>query len=1062
MSELNFNDYFKGSSSDTLDFNNYFTSTSEPLSPQKPNSVADSALEVAELISKPGQEAFSLGVAIDNLPQLIGKAGGTLSTGIQETVTSSIDNLNVLRKTLFPSFKLPTETDVTNEDKERVLSRLKPKITNFDGYFNNETPTTNSYLKEVWSKKAEQMTKLTENWQFSRPVIVALDEYYDAIGQRETWEKVKDYQNKAVDESGVMKIFNSLGNAIHNSAEFIEKTTGIPSEASSAAAELLLLKARVPEAITTRLGPSDKAVAKSTIEKKEAMVGPKGEKYDVSEMRNDYNKKRFSFVSGIEKATPYSKELLPSEQLVNDIIAESKRDTLNEGLKKVSNEKELIELTEMTVKNASKIDEVHAIKIIRSLRNELGVPLEGNKGLESLFKIRNYIEGKPNVKLSKKELNAVNNTLKPLLKQHKELVKRMQKENLLERNIKIPRGFNFMPRMRERPLKSIKEMLTGDRAKIQDPYAREVRSGASGAREYFVAVDKQGNRIPFGYIENGSGIATWTKNKNKEGRSAFIKNDELSQYQKVDKTDGSGQQLGPYKVEEARAWEIEDASGYIKHVDPIASLVLRINEMKQDLRLIDYNKSIMESPFMKDQVFEPTTRSTIPSQDYKLIAEDLGRLNKPLREQYMKTRTAEVLEDAFRTRKESWFTTVSNGMVKNMMLNSLPHMHNELIHWYLSRGMMRTFDPRSIARFRQDMVEAANDVLNKTQFYQDLLKEGSAMLGTNISNTLYMDKILRTTTKSIFPPKELSGYAKLTGRKLAEVYSAISDYSNVSMWQVRDMLAVQLVREKMRRDNIDMKEAIFRVEQHMPTYRLPPRVGEKFFRVLALGNKELGGAMARSLSKTLQNPNIVIFARYKHGMIKSAMNTVKDLYASKDIRGSRTAQKQIADGMDSALAMASAMYVIYPMMDYIFSEIFGNDSATMRRAGFLHVLQTLGYVNEGTKDMRALTANLLTVNPALMLLGEIVTNQTFYNGQPVYYTDDSIGQIAKDIGSKLVSTVPQVSAIASSGDVDGKWFARQIDVKIDSYEAQVKKQRRKEARLKAKIRRDEERAAGYD
>jgi hypothetical protein len=281
------------------------------------------------------------------------------------------------------------------------------------------------------------------------------------------------------------------------------------------------------------------------------------------------------------------------------------------------------------------------------------------------------------------------------------------------------------------------------------------------------------------------------------------------------------------------------------------------------------------------------------------------------------------------------------------------------------------------------------------------------------------------------------------------------------MWQVRDILFVQLIKEKMRKDNIDMKEAVFRVEQHMPTYRLPTRIGEKPLRLLGklIGNAELGSNMARSLSKTLQNPNLVIFARYKHGMIKSAMNTVKDMYGSKDIRGSRTAQKQIMDGMDSALAMASALYVIYPMMDYIFSNIFGDDSAVMRRAGFLHILQTLGYVTDGTKDMKALQQNLLTVNPALMLMGELALNQTYYNGQPVYYTDDPASQIAVDIGKKLVSTVPQVSAIATSGDVDGKWFARQIDVKLKGYEGQVKEERRRQLKEKARLRREAERAA---
>jgi len=1052
---------------------------SPSLSVSPTNTVAESAKMFAEDML---QEGFAIGVAADELVKLIFTAGGTLSDGILGTVRQAAEKNQLVRKQLFSILpdRLSGLNPITDNDKARIkeltTSTLKGTF-DVEGALNagytrqevdafikakSETPT-----KKLWREKAKKWKGWMEGATFSNLPIKALDEYYEAIGQRDSWEQFKNYQNNAVEDTTVMKGFALLGEKLQASSEAIEGLTGIPSEATLAASELLLLKARVPKVLSERAtGLSDKAIAKETIRKKEEMVGPLGEKYDVTKERNDFNNKRFGFISGIEKAPLVTKEISDPTQLVNDYIFEKKRDTLNQTLKKIENEKELIEATEMTVKNASKIDETHSIRILRSVRNDLGIPLQGSKGIESLYKIRDYYEWHPKIgyarpKLTPKEMKIYKNTFQPLGKLHKQFAKKMQKYGLLERPVKFEKGFNFLSRMRERPKKSIKEMLTGDRARIQDPYAREVRSGASGAREYFVAVDKNGNRTPFGYTDNGATISTWTPFKNKEGRAAFELNKELSDLQKVAKTDGSGQKLGQYTIKEATAKELENASGYIKHVDPLASELIRLNEMAQDLRLYEYNNSIMESPFIKQEVFQPKTKTAIASDDFKVIAEDIGRINEPLRQHKFKVKTAEILEDAFRTRKDSYFTIVSNAMVKNMMLNSLPHMHNELIHWYLSRGMMRTFDPRSIASFRKEMIEATQDVLGRSDFYKALLKENSSMMGTNISNTLYMDKILRDTTKSVFPPKDLKGYASLTGRSLAEVYSNISDFSNLAMWQVRDILFVQLIKEKMRKDNIDMKEAVFRVEQHMPTYRLPTRIGEKPLRLLGklIGNAELGSSMARSLSKTLQNPNIVIFARYKHGMIKSAMNTVKDMYGSKDIRGSRTAQKQIMDGMDSALAMASAMYVIYPMMDYIFSNIFGDNSAVMRRAGFLHILQTLGYVTDGTKDMKALQQNLLTVNPAAMLLGEIALNQTYYNGQPVYYTDDPASQIAVDIGKKLVSTIPQVSAIATSGDVDGKWFARQIDVKLKGYEGQVKEERRRQLKEKARLRREAERAA---
>lgn len=1056
--------------------------TAQVADPLNFNTVAQSALEVGEDTMFEGVAA---GKMVDEFVQFVLRAGGTLTDGLRQTVQNAAEKNELTKKALW-SFLPTNDYQFTEEDAKRFQELTVGDLPEFDregalnAGFTDEQITKfletkrRTKVQDIWRDTAKDWKEYTKGATFSNLPIKALDTYYEAIGQRDGWENFKDYINKGVDDTTIAKMFTKLGQGLEQSADVIESYTGIPKEATLAASELALLKVRVPKVITERLGPSDRAVAKETIKKKEEMVGPLGEKYDVTANKNDYLQRRYSFVFGIEKPQLFTKELLPSNKLVSDWINESNRDTLNTTLKNIKNEKELIEATEMTVKNASKIDQTHIIKIMRAVRNELGLPLKGKEGIQSLYNIRDYFEwhkelNYPRPKLTKNEMKIYNEVFKPLGKQHQQLAKKMNKYKLLEKDVIFEKGKNFMSRMRIRPEKSIREMLTGDRARIQDPYAREARSGASGSREFYVAVDKNGKRTPFGYILKDNetipqGISTWGP-KGKNGKAKFDINQELTDLQKIYQTHGSGEKLGPYIIKEATAKEIENASGYIQHVDPLASQLIRINEMKQDIRLHEYNTSVMESPFMKDQTFFPTEKQRIPTQEYTTIKEDIGNINKPLRQYSIKERTAEVLEDAFRTRKESWLTILSNGMVKNMMLNSLPHMHNELIHWYLSRGMMRTFNPKSLVNFRQEMVEAASDVLGRSDFYEALLKENSSMMGTNISNTLYMDKVLNESTKAIFPPKDLKGYAKLTGRSLAEVYSAISDHSNLAMWQVRDILFVQLVKEKMRKDNIDMKEAVFRVEQHMPTYRLPTRVGETPLRALGylIGKPELGSSMARGLSKVLQNPNVVIFARYKHGMIKSAMNSIKDMYGAKDIRGSRSLKKQVTDGMDSALAMASAMYVIYPMMDYIFKEIFNDNSAVMRRAGFLHVLQTLGYVTDGTKDMKALMQNLLTVNPALMLAGEIAFNKTFYNDQPVYYADDPVGQIGLDIGKKVFSTIPQVSAIATSGDVDGKWFARQIDVKLKGFEGQLKEDRRRLFKEKERLRRETERALGvYD
>lgn len=97
---------------------------------------------------------------------------------------------------------------------------------------------------------------------------------------------------------------------------------------------------------------------------------------------------------------------------------------------------------------------------------------------------------------------------------------------------------------------------------------------------------------------------------------------------------------------------------------------------------------------------------------------------------------------------------------------------------------------------------------------------------------------------------------------------------------------------------------------------------------------------------------------------------------------------------------------------------------------------------------------LLTINPAFLLMYELMMNETIYNGQEIYNINDLSGsgklkQFGKDVGTKLLQTIPQVSTVINSTDdydefdID-KAIGRQFDAKI-----KTKKQSYKEAQRKA-------------
>ena len=362
-------------------------------------------------------------------------------------------------------------------------------------------------------------------------------------------------------------------------------------------------------------------------------------------------------------------------------------------------------------------------------------------------------------------------------------------------------------------------------------------------------------------------------------------------------------------------------------------------------------------------------------------------------------------------------------------------------------------------------------VMDRTPEYQQLIREGASSMSVNVRNTNAWTKVMQQGTET-FWRKQDKGW-KIPGKaalhKVSKGYANISNYAQYSMWSMRDVLYMHLLKQKMDKQGIPMIQAAKQVELHMPSYRLPETVGSESM---------LGYRITRHISQALQNPDWVIFARYKHGMVSSGINTAKDISSlldpvltrtgkygnkAKDILGyqdialGRNKKQQALDGLDSGFALGTAMYMIYPMMDALYDVLFDGDEVKMRRAGILHVLETMGKVKSQETGYQSLKQVLLTINPALMLVYEMMMNETTYNGLPIYDVNDlpggtgNIEDLASDIGTKLLQTVPQVSTLIHAKDdyeefdLD-KALGRQFDAKI-----KTEKQTRSAAKRKSRL-----------
>ena len=569
--------------------------------------------------------------------------------------------------------------------------------------------------------------------------------------------------------------------------------------------------------------------------------------------------------------------------------------------------------------------------------------------------------------------------------------------------------------------------------------------------------------------------------KNKKGETVRIPDSVLSLARNKRNSMVPGQSLSTRSqratIKNATRREVEstvrnkDGSAQAQIKDPFLVELLKTGEIAQSLRDLGIDRSLTESPYMKERSkLDPSLPDPI-----NVPKDFIGRPKRGQKEQSIETTrpgvdftkegfpeleglrtdkiTAEILEDVFRRREPNIVNQVSNAMIRNMLLNPLPHIHNEVIHLVGTAGLTTFVTSKGRKELAQAMRDAWDDVVNVSPLYVQARVEGAPIMSTNVITEAYFKPLLKQaqdkTGFDINSPliKEI---AKRTGTKAADIYGSIGDnLSRKGMWMSRDIMYMALVRLKMKKHpELGLPGAIKLVDAHMPTYRMPPRVGEKI----------IGAKMSRMLSKhILSQPTIAIFARYKHGFVKSGLNTLRDIGAGADpilrnlgkpgenianfidaegVRMGRTPEAQFREGLESGAALAIMSTLIYPMIDMMLTETLGDSSeAHIRRGGILHLVDTIQGVATGKKDNYALFSNLFTLNPVLQVAAELGMNQTFYNGRNIYDVRDPFGQTVVNLLDNMATRVPMISMVNNAQDDmeefdPVKYLFRNVDVSV--------------------------------
>ena len=343
---------------------------------------------------------------------------------------------------------------------------------------------------------------------------------------------------------------------------------------------------------------------------------------------------------------------------------------------------------------------------------------------------------------------------------------------------------------------------------------------------------------------------------------------------------------------------------------------------------------------------------------------------------------AETLEDYAGNRLNNGavktLELVQNGILKAMFLWPLPHMNNEGLHWIPSRGLEGWFSPKGLKELKENSGPAIDSVLKQDALQREITQAGGQLMYPQVFNDYYWKNRVDATLKAVKTQPTFIQMAKDLSMTPVKLVSKMSEYSNKTMWAVRDMMVTELyMAEKQKNPERSPAELMEELERHMPSYRIPNRV---------MGS--------RSVAWIMKQPLISVFSYYHYGMAKSFGEFGKSLAAP--LKGEpinwRTSKQEFVNGASKAVMLGAMYAIIYPAMDKTM-EMASGVPGKFRRAGGLALLGEVGEVATGKEPPQNLINALITTNPSLQVAIELKNNRDLFTGREI---NDHLGTYALD------------------------------------------------------------------
>lgn len=483
-----------------------------------------------------------------------------------------------------------------------------------------------------------------------------------------------------------------------------------------------------------------------------------------------------------------------------------------------------------------------------------------------------------------------------------------------------------------------------------------------------------------------------------------------------------------YTIKEATTKEIEQHTNLTYHKNALVNTVVSYLKAKNIERANDFLEAYKESPGFKD-IASKQDGPNVPSNWQPVDLQNFrGYVFEP--------HTANVL-DKFAGNMKSKnpgllykaATGVSLALRSLIFFKVIAHPLNIAVNWAVDRGVLG-LSPHAYSSLIKTGTKAINAVMNQTPLYTDMLRQGAPLEYGNVNNKDLNELLLSKMGHEIDSNPQLDFIKKIFNQAGAiNPFSSKYAISKIA-WLVDDVARVQRILERMSK-GMTQEQAIKETNRFLPDYRLPSSVN--------IGGKVLVGQKG---IQSLTNPNILIFAPYHYGLLKSFGNMAKDLIAGGDFKGMFSKglnsneessdednksqgdrAKTRAEALSKIMMLGLISYIIYPQLDKVVKKIFNNPLANVTRSGLASVINNVDKLKNGNENISTFLQSEFNISPATLETLQQFENRDFFTGTPISNTSDSLKNQVNERAQHAEGIPAPIAAIkGGTGKLIGSLF----------------------------------------